>query len=302
MDQDREIKREARRQYFKYFRFWMIGAAAVLVIGIFVNAARLVANNRPRGNPEAPKERVYDNADVLTDEEEQRLREHIAKLEKKAHVDLILVTINEPVGADDYTWEDTMMNIADDFYDNNAYGWDQAYGDGALLLANWYEDEDGSQKGSWLSTSGKMENIIGAYEEGNVFDRMDLYIDSDPCRAYQAALSRLAEYGDTSSSAGDGGIGVLGAMAVSAVIAVIYALVNLRQSKAKDTTTASTYVPEGNFIMNSKSDIFLRKSVRSYRIQSSSGGGGSRSHSGGGSYGSHRSSSGHSHGGGGRRR
>lgn len=306
MDGNFDIKKEARRQYFRYFRFWMIAAAVLLAIMVAVNVLRALENRRPRGNSQAPAERVYDNADVLTDEEEEQLRQYIAKLEQKSHVDLVLVTIDQPVGEDDYTWEQTMMNLADDFYDERAYGWDQAYGDGALLLDNWYEDENGSQKGSWLSTSGKMERVIGAYEEGKVFDRMDVYIDSSPYKAYRAALEQLAGYGDTSSTAdGERGAGVLGAIVISAIAAIVYAVSNLRQNKAKDTTVATTYVLNGSPEMKYKADNFLRKSVTHHRINTDSGGGGSSrsgSHGGGGSYGHHSSSGGHSHGGGGRRR
>lgn len=301
MDFDREIKQEARRQYFRYFRFWLIGAAVMLVIAIGVNAARAAVNNRTRGNDQAPSERVYDDADVLTAEEEDALRDYIAQLERTSHVDLILVTIKEPMGSDDDIWEYNMMAYADDFYDNGVYGWNRAHGDGALLLDNWYEDEYGSQKGSWLSTSGRMEELIGAYEENAVFDAMWNDMDENPYKGYRAALGRLAGYGGSSRSGR--GLGVLGAMVVSAVAAFVYAMTHLAQSKAKDTTTAATYVNSGRPTINVKSDDFIRKNVVSRRIETSSGsGGGGSSHRGGGSYGSHHSSGGYSHGGGGRRR
>lgn len=300
----REIRKEAVRQYFKYFRFWFIGVAVLLAITTAIRVGKAIARNVPRGNQQAPAERVYDYADVLTDEEENELRRLIAGYEEKSHVDLVLVTIREYVGQDDFTWDNNMMAIADDFYDLFAYGWNQPYGDGALLLDNWYEDENGSQKGSWLSTSGRMERIIGAAEEGYVLDQMTYYIDSQPCKAYQRALKKLADYGNSSQIFGAGakGPGVTMALLFSTISALCYALINLRQTIARDTTTPTSYVRNGRPVINSASDDFIRKSVSSHRIQSSSSGGGSRSHSGGGSYGSHRSSGGHSHGGGGRRR
>jgi uncharacterized membrane protein YgcG len=83
------------------------------------------------------------------------------------------------------------------------------------------------------------------------------------------------------------------------IVALIYALVNLRQSKAKVTTQANTYVEGGRPVMRVRRDDFIRKHVVTRRIETNSG---SRSggHSGGG--GGHRSSGGVSHGGGGRRR
>lgn len=298
-----DIKKEAFRQYLKYFRFWFIitGIIVLFTVGFF--SVKLMLSYRPRGNSEAPEERVYDYADVLTDAEEEQLRSCIAKYERKSHIDIIIVTTNEEMGMDDWTWESNMMNRADDFYDDNQYGWNQAYGDGALLLDNWYEDEYGSQKGSWLSTSGKMEQIIGAWEESEVFDAMDVYIDVSPYQAYREAVIRLAEFGKFGEGfEGLDASSLLGLFFVPFIVALIYALTNLSQAKAKDTTVPATYVENGRPTLRSRSDDFIRKNVVSHRIESGSGGGSGSHHSGGGSHGSHRSSSGHSHGGGGRRR
>ena len=298
---NKEIKREALKQYLKYFRIWFIITGVILLLTIGILITRVIARNASRGNSSAPQERVYDFADVLTNAEEDELRDLIAKYEAKCHFDIIIVTLDQEMGENDRTWDFNMMNYADDFYDDRKYGWNKEYGDGALLLDNWYEDANGSQKGSWLSTSGKMESIISAEKERRVFDAMDAYIDSNPYKAYSAAVSRLAEYGGGGLEFGS----VSGACAcplfISFVVALIYALVNLKQSKAKDTTVATTYVVNGTSVLRAKSDDFIRKNVVSHRIESSSGGG-SGGRSGGGSHGSHRSSSGHSHGGGGRRR
>lgn len=300
---DKEMKREALRQYFKYFRIWFIITGVIVLITACVVVEQVIVQNAPRGNSLAPAERVYDYANVLTAAEEDELRTLIAKYEKKCHVDIIIVTLDQEMGLDDRTWETNMMNFADDFYDDRKYGWDMAYGDGALLLDNWYEDERGSQKGSWLSTSGKMERIIGAYEEGSVFDAMDVYIDSNPYKAYRAAVQRLAQYGGSGVGFDGAELGAYACLLfIPFVVALIYALVNLNQSKAKDTTAANTYVENGKPVLRSRADDFIRKNVVSHRIETSSGSSGGSHHSGGGSHGSHRSSSGHSHGGGGRRR
>lgn len=307
---DYDVKKEARRQYLHYFRFWLIGAGIVLLLAIGAYAIRSIGRNASRTNTNVSDERVYDYADVLTDDEEESLRKLIAKLEKKCQADIVLVTINEAVGSDDYTWEQTMMKTADDLFEdaqNNyaqPYGWNKPYGDGALLLDNWYEDENGSQKGSWLSTSGRMERLIGSSEESRVFDAMDNYIDGDPYRAYKAALDRLADYGAVSSGSSLGAEGVLGSFAIATVAALIYAVVCLKNAKAKDTTTAATYVLNGRPVVRVREDRFIRKDVVRRHIERdhSGGGGGGSHHSGGGSYGHHSSSSGHSHGGGGRRR
>ncbi|MBR1772111.1 MAG: TPM domain-containing protein [Lachnospiraceae bacterium] len=306
MDQD--VRKEALRQYVHYFRVWFVlaGIALAVIVGSLVTYYIKTHRHAVRSNTRAIAERVFDQADVLTDEEEQKLRAYIAECEAQGEIDIIVVTTNEPMGLSDYQWETNMMNYADDFYDNYAFGWDQPYGDGALLLDNWYEDENGSQKGSWLSTSGKMEETIGSYEEGKVFDAMDPYIGSSPYMAYHAAVGKLAQYGkngyEVSSSDLSCSVLCIGGI-LPFIIALIYALSHLKQTPAKDTTVPSTYVVQGRTTMHQKTDAFLRKNTITRHIDTSSGGG-SRSggHSGGGSYGNHTSSGGHSHGGGGRRR
>ena len=87
-----DFKAEARKQYFKYFRIWFGAVAFLLVISLFVGGARLLERNDDgeRKNDKAPVERVYDYADVLTDEEEQNLRILIAKRKLKFRQTLCL--------------------------------------------------------------------------------------------------------------------------------------------------------------------------------------------------------------------
>ncbi|MBR1851553.1 MAG: TPM domain-containing protein [Lachnospiraceae bacterium] len=309
---DKDIFKLALKQYVHYFRGWFIITAIFMAVTLIVAVPKYRASKQvvERNNTQVTTaERVFDYADVLTEEQEQKLREYIAECEERGQTDLIVVTIDQPMGTSDYAWENNMMNYADDFYDNRAYGYNKAFGDGALLLDNWYEDENGSQKGSWLSTSGKMEEYIGAYEEGVVLDAMDKYIDIDPYRAYYAAVTKLADYGENgyeSDYTREGMSSTLFCFAgvIPIIVALIYALSNLKKTPAKDTTVPNTYVMNGRAVVNNKQDQFLRKSVATRHIDTSSSGGSSRSggHSGGGSHGHHTSSGGHSHGGGGRRR
>ncbi|MDE6701063.1 MAG: hypothetical protein K2K10_08660, partial [Acetatifactor sp.] len=167
-----------------------------------------------------------------------------------------------------------MMNYADDFYDNGKYGWNKAYGDGVLLLDNWYEDTDGSQKGSWLSTSGRMEYRIGAEEEGEILDAMYEYIDRNPYKAYWAAVACFAAFEIDENTKDFGGylenhleICFI-IFIIPLIIALIYARVHLKPSKGSDTTVASTYVKGGVPVLRSSSDSFIRKNVVSYQIRS----------------------------------
>lgn len=288
---EKEIKREARKQYFHYFRIWFIIIGVLAVVFVVTGVLQAVGPQKVRANREAPKERVYDYAEVLTDKEEEKLRDYIAIQEEKYHIDIVLVTIKENVESSG-NWNTVMMNRADDFWDNNKYGYNKSFeGDGILLLDNSYQ----GQKGCWLSTSGKVYEWFSDSDIAKVRDAVNALADDNPYEAYKA-------YVDTTCSlmvtAKDLQINGLTVFILPLLIAGIYLIVHMQQKPAKDTTTATAYVSGGRPVMRASSDDFIRKNVVSRRIETNSGGGGSSSGRGG----SHVSSSGARHGGGGGRR
>lgn len=286
MEQD--IKREAFRQYFRYFRFWFLAVGLSLAALLGIWAAKTVL--RPdRGNKEAPAERVYDRADVLTKEEEDRLRRYIAKQERKHGIDIVLVTISENVEALG-DWETVMMEYADNFYDDMKYGYNRVHGDGVLLLDNWYE----GQEGSWLSTCGRVLDRFGNYEIDTVLDAVYEEVEESPYRAYRAYVKEIGR----SFGGGSPLIPPEIVLLFPIVMAAVYASMHSKQKKAEDTAGATAFVENGRPVVKDSRDSFIRKNLVTTRIQTSSGSGG-RSGGGGGS---HRSSGGVRHGGGGRRR
>lgn len=303
---ENDFKKEAQKQYLHFFRIWFIIVGILLLVTIVAAVGRaLTRNSMVRTNSQAPAERVYDFAEVLTDEEEENLRQLIAEQEARIGCDLVLVTICQSVEGSEaqetygyrYTdWTLNMQDIADDFYDNNYYGFDAPYGDGALILDNWYE----GQGGTHLSTSGRIFEKFGNYEIDQALTRVDQYIESDPYKAYSACINYIADQmsGDTGDM--DGGFVMLGIF-VPIIVAACFVGSHLRSKEGKKTTTASTYIAGGKPVMNEQRDDFIRKSVTHRRIQTSSSSGGG-SHSSGGHGGAHHSSGGHSHGGGSHRR
>ena len=194
---EKDIKREALRQYFKYFKIWFIIAGILAVITIGAAVVHALTPKPVRGNSQEPTERVYDYADMLTDEEEQSLREYIAECEEKIQADIVIVTISESVEYDlqdpdlpeafhakevgSTDWSTAMRDLADNFYDYNNYGYNKVHGNGVLLLDNSYE----GQKGSWLSTCGNVYDYFGDYEIDQALYAVDDYIDESPYRAYK---------------------------------------------------------------------------------------------------------------------
>ncbi|MCM1045885.1 MAG: TPM domain-containing protein [Candidatus Gastranaerophilales bacterium] len=295
---DKEIKREARKQYFHFFRIWFIVLGVLALLCILLGAFRLMRQSDRRGNQPSTDERVFDLADVLTESEENALREYIRTCEERYHFDIVLVTLNENVESVG-VWETVMRDVADDFYDEMGYGYNRLHGDGLLLLDNWYIDENGSQKGSWLSTCGKVYEAFGNREIDQVIDAVYRRVDTDPYQAYRDGIEKACRL-MAAREASPIGIPWMLTIILPLVVALFYAMTHLHQAPAKDTTTATTYVEGGKPVMREQRDDFIRKSVTSTRIQTSSSSGGGSSHSGRG--GGHTSRSGVSHGGGGRRR
>lgn len=304
-----DIRKEARKQYFHYFRIWFIVTGVLLVITAVIGVKHAIESNVPRTNLSAPAERVYDYADVLTEEERAGLRQRIAEVEARLHIDIVLVTLNQPMAGEEamrqygyrsVEWDQNMMDYADDFWDENRYGYNKGFeGDGCVLVHNWYE----GQSGAHLSPSGSVEARFGSSDIDDVLRAVAKYNKADPYKAYMAYIDEVyslmsSAYGSQST------LFSLGAVIVLPLIAALgYAVTNLNQKKAKDTTTASTYVEGGKPVMREKADDFIRKSVVTRKIESGSSGSGGRgggsSHSGGGGH--HTSRSGASHGGGSRR-
>lgn len=289
---DKEIKREALKQYLHYFRFWFIGAGAALLLFLAAFVMRWIASGAPRGNQNAPAERVYDNAGVLSEEEEEKLRRLIARTEAKIRCDIVLVTVNQEVGDSDYDWNQNMMNLADDFYDQNDYGYDRVHGDGVLLLDNWYE----GQSGSWLSTCGRVYESFSRSDINDVLQAVYNEVENSPYEAYCAYIMKIGQKMS-------GEIPFPASLAVVPVIVMlVFVFTKLKSPIGKETVAANTYVEGGRPMIRSKSDQLARKFVTKRHIPkpSSGGGGNGGGHSGGG--GGHVSSGGVSHGGGGMRR
>ena len=287
------------KQYFSYFKFlWIVLGALILL-----TAGTAVVKNAisGRSNYHAPEERVYDEADVLTDGEEEALRELIAKREKAAGCDIVLVTIDRSLLTEygltdtDSNWEYCMQNYADDFYDEHHYGYDTDFeGNGVLLLDNWYKGEEGS----WLSTSGSVYQRFSSRMIDDVLDDVDEMVETSPYKAYRAYINDI--YRLMARSNGLARLmNPIALFILAAAAALIFAAIHLKFREGEKTTSAETYLENGSVRFNIKKDTLVNKVVTSRVIESSSSGSGGGSSGGGGG---HHSSSGASHGGGGHRR
>lgn len=288
---DKQLKREAVKQYLHYFRFWFAAVGIVLAALAAVAAFRMTGSKEQRGNSSSPAERVYDYADVLTEGEEQKLRELIARVESRIYSDIVLVTIAEDMEQNAVSWETGMRDLADDFYDQNYYGYNGVHGDGALILDNWYD----GQKGSWLSTCGSVYQRFSSNDIDQVLRAGYDIIDENPYRAYKAYIEAIER---KMSGRGAYAFPAVLILIIPLVVLAVFVGMNLKSKIGDETVGANAYVAGGQPVMKEKSDQLVNKFVTTRRIPRNTGGGGG-SHGGGGG---HVSSGGVSHGGGGMRR
>ena len=276
------------KDYFKRFRFLFIVLGCLIIAAAVLTCVKGIKGSYVRANTEClTEERVFDYGDLLTDDEEASLRGLIAEREAQTGCDIVLVTLNESVGDSMYA----LMDYADDFYDENRFGYDKPWGDGVILVDNWYSY--GNYNGdTWLSTSGRVEERYSTRMINDLLDDVCDIVNVDPYKAYTRYVNDI--YKDMSRGR-YGGLQLPGAviLIIALIVTIGYLLTNISADKAKRTTTAQTYVVNGKSVIRNRQDVFVTKHTTSRRIESSSGG-----HSGGGGH--HTSSGGHSHGGGGR--
>lgn len=270
------------KRYLKYFRIPIIVIIFLFFVYLIV---RPWGSDSSRTNSECyTEERVFDYADVLTDEEEESLRKLIAKTEIKKQADIIIVTLDESL--EEYATEsqgnyvkssEYVKVFGEDFYEEYQFGYDVPVGTGTMLVDNWYREADGKVY-SWMVTSGNVTNDLTAYDAEAILDEVLVNVDSDPYGAYCAFVNTFAdEYNKVIPSWAILLVGVIGT--------AIFVGMNLNPKSGKKTTVASTYVTGGRPDIRVQNDFFINKVVTKRVIPKSNGGGGGHGGGGGGGFG-----------------
>ena len=296
------VKKESRKQYLKYFSVWFIVIAILLVVSGVILAGKLLKKDSDRTNYEAPEERVFDEAEVLSDKEEEKLRKLIAKAEEKIHADIVILTIDQSVegklakehyGYRFEDWDSNMIDIAENYYIDNLFGYDDEYS-GGILVMNWFgAGTSSSQRGVCLSVDGAAEEKISSREREQVTKKVEdvILAGGSPYKAYKAYVDKMVTLMGGGLPSYVMAIFALAALIVPIIVASIFIAAKSISKEGKVTTNVNTYVSQntGNRTMR---DDFIRKNVTSRRIpKSTSSGGGVRSSGGGGFSGGGRSMS-----------
>ncbi len=238
--------------------------------------------------------RVVDNADLLSNNEEEVLSDTIDNIISEYNFDVVIVTEDTLDG-------ESRMNYADDFYDYGGYGVGDNC-DGILLLINM------EQRQWWISTTGygitvftdygidKMGEIM-SYDlgEDDFYSAFELFLSTTEEYIIAAENGEVFDIYNEYETEEDKFIGLLMNIALGLFIALIIALIVVLVFKSqlksvKYEYAANVYEIKSSFNVTRSNDVYLYKNVTKRKKPESSGGGGSSTH---------RSSSGSSHGGGG---
>ncbi len=269
-------------------------------------------------------QRVFDYGELLTDEEEEKLEKLIDKRQRQTGYDIVLVTLNMDVS--DYNnidragifardYEDIMnehgSTYRDDFYqwayesdydrfdlylfqrafwDEYRFGFDghekgvTDEGKGVIFVDNWYNNQ------TWFGTAGD-DDLIDKYEKNDAAASTHMLmtvgkrVEANPYQAYKFYINNFY-YDITEWIPFNFYINRFWPLILGIIIAVIAYLIRSAQYKAKDTTTASTYV-NGAPKMNVCNDVLVNTYVTSRTISSGSSGGRGGGGFGGGGHGGH---------------
>lgn len=255
---------------------------------------------------------VIDSADLISSGEESSLEEKAQSLRAAYEMDVVILTVDSLSGK-------SAQDYADDYYDDNGYGYGENYSGMLFLLAmeerEWYISTCGDAIYALTDYGIQQlgEEAVYYLSSGSYYEAFDAYLDALPfyLDAYQTGFP-VDGYADYSGDYYHGDReevvyfepehGGRVSIAISLVIGIIAAVVVIlimqyAMNTKRPKRSAGAYLRSGSYNLHICQDMFLYSRIRKVRRQQNNSSGG---HRGGGSS-THRSSSGRSHGGGGGR-
>ncbi len=238
---------------------------------------------------ENQKQFVFDQAMLLTDTERTELESLAVELGEETETALLVLTLDGIDGKD-------IKKYVEDYYDDEAPGYDQPFGNTAILaidmeqrdiyLAGFKKAEDNLDN---ATLDYIREQITPALSEGDYFEAFSTfmhesayYLVDDPANLendydYSGIADSRNEYIEGNSS--NGMLGLLShwgfQLIVSIVLAGIVVSIMVFRSGGKVTVNGNTYMDKRNSKIINRHDRFIRKTVTKQRKpQNNSGGGG----------------------------
>lgn len=233
--------------------------------------------------------RLVDGADLLSESEEADLRDQLDEISERQEVDLVVVTVDSLEGA-------SSTEYADDFYDNNGYGFGEER-DGILFLISMEErDWAVSTTGYGITavTDAGLEYIAEKFTEylsdGSYGEAFTIFAQQCDDFITQAKTGEPYDTGNLPKEPFGFIWNLLVSLAAAFVIALIVTGIMRSSLKTVDSKSeADDYIKKGSMKLTSEKDLFLYSHVDRREKPKDEDSGGSSTHT---------SSSGETHGGG----
>lgn len=234
--------------------------------------------------------RLVDDAELLTDDEEAKISEKLDTISKERECDVVIVTANSLEGK-------TSEAYADDFYDENGYGFGKD-SDGILLLVSM-EDRDWA-----ISTCGygitaftdagqkfMTEQFLPYLGDGDYALAFEEFADLCDDFILQANTGEPYDVGNLPEISYRAYFPIWALMSFAAAFLIMFVIALIRKRSLKSVhsnASAEDYIKKDSLKFAVKEDIFLTEHITSRKIETDTSIGGSTTHT---------SSSGQTHGG-----
>ena len=248
----------------------------ISMIAIKVYGASSYNYNKENTTQASKNLKIFDYADLLTDNEEEEIYTQIRSYISEKNMDMVIVTIDD-------NDKNSAMEYADDFYDYNDFGIGEDKS-GVLFLI------DMDNRKMWISTTGRAKNI---YKSATIDKILDYTYDKITVKDYKGCVEEFIKYATEYGNSGIKSYQITQCIFISTIaatiITIIYIVVGL--TKHRNVKLRQDGKEYATLDLKNSNDAFLDKNVIKTRIETNSGGSGGGIHTG---------SSGTSHGGGGR--
>lgn len=276
----------------KKFKVTMIIVYILIIvsfIGIFFTGKtsnkvlRTKVQNRNNEGLIVTNERIFDEADILTETEEYSLQKYMDKVSKEKQVDIVIVTTNDAEGK--YPRE-----YAENFYKTHDFGYEDSDGTGLLYLISLDKSVTGNRE-LWMTTAKEAKDYFSQSRIDSVLDNIYNTLTADEELNYYGSCNEfikgIEKYMNVSESVPVFLTKWYSKLGIALVITLIIFFILIFNFGGKKTTTAETYLNVNSIKRNIKEDTYMYTNTTKTKIEKSSSSSGSSSggSSSGGGYG-----------------
>ena len=276
----------------KKFKVTMIIVYILIIIsfiGIFFTGKtsnkvlRTKVQNRNNQGLIVTDERIFDEADILTETEEYSLQKYMDKVSKEKQVDIVIVTTNDAEGKQP-------REYAEDFYKSHDFGYEDSDGTGLLYLISLDKSVTGNRE-LWMTTAKDAKDYFSQSRIDSVLDNIYNTLTADEELNYYGSCNEfikgIEKYMNVSESVPVFLTKWYSKLGIALVITMIIFFILIFNFGGKKTTTAETYLDVNSIKRNIKEDTYMYTRTTKTKIEksSSSSGSSSRGSSSGGGYG-----------------